>query len=337
MTGTSVERVYKRSWNDYILAANRLSSAFEGAVGEIARNIDTSWTKGIAVVVSNSLEQSRMAPVDLTVPAAGYKYVRVFEKGGREVPSQILANDENNIKFCFCAAVPALGFKAFDVLYSYEPCKLNVGVRTSGNVIENFKYIVTVNAKGDISSIIDKTIGKELLEKPIRFELNKYEGNKAYPAWELTFDEVKKYPWEFAENGEVELIEKGPVRATLKITQTAGKSKFVRYVSLWAGGQWVDVKNEVEWREFSRILHNGFSFTAHSKNATYDLGLGVIKRGVMRKKLYAVPAQKWVDLSDLKKNFGVSVFSDSKYGWMQKDESTLRLLGSKGTTGTQAS
>ena len=325
LTGTSVERVYKRSWNDYILAANRLSSAFEGAVGEIARNIDTSWTKGIAVVVSNSLEQSRMAPVDLTVPAAGYKYVRVFEKGGREVPSQILANDENNIKFCFCAAVPALGFKAFDVLYSYEPCKLNVGVRTSGNVIENFKYIVTVNAKGDISSIIDKTIGKELLEKPIRFELNKYEGNKAYPAWELTFDEVKKYPWEFAENGEVELIEKGPVRATLKVTQTAGKSKFVRYVSLWAGGQWVDVKNEVEWREFSRILHNGFSFTAHSKNATYDLGLGVIKRGVMRKKLYAVPAQKWVDLSDLKKNFGVSVFSDSKYGWMQKDESTLRM------------
>ena len=325
LTGTSVERVYKRSWNDYILAANRLSGAYEGANAEIVRNIDTSWTKGIAVVVANSLEQSRMAPVDLTVPAAGYRYVRVFEKGGREVPSQICASDESSIKVCFCAAVPALGYKAFDVLYSYEPCKLNVGLRCSGNVIENFKYIVSVNARGDISSIIDKTLGKELLEKPIRFELNKYEGNKAYPAWELTYDELKKYPWEFAEGGEVELIEKGPVRATLKVTQKAGRSVFVRYISLWAGGAWVDVRNEVEWREFSRALHNGFSFTSHSKTATYDLGLGVIRRGRMRKKLYGVPAQKWVDLSDLKKNYGVSVFSDSKYGWLQKDESTLRM------------
>ena len=325
LTGTSVERVYKRSWNDYILAANRLSGAYEGANAEIVRNIDTSWTKGIPVVVANSLEQQRMAPVDITVPAAGYRYIRVFEKGGKEVPSQVNYCDENTIRACFCAAVPALGYKAFDVLYSYEPCKMNAGVRSSANMIENFKYIVTVNAKGDISSIIDKTLGKELLEKPIRFELNKYEGNKAYPAWELTYDEVKKYPWEFAENGEIEVIEKGPVRATLKVTQKAGKSTFVRYISLCAGGRWVDVKNEIEWREFQRILHNGFSFTSHSKQATYDLGLGVIKRSMMRKKLYAVPAQKWVDLSDLKRNYGVSVFSDSKYGWMQKDESTLRL------------
>lgn len=325
LTGTSVERVYQRSWNDYILAANRLSGAYEGVNTEIVRNMDTSWTKGIAVVVANSLEHQRMAPVDITVPAAGYRYVRVFEKGGKEVPSQICASDENTLRVCFCAAVPALGYKAFDVLYSYEPCKMNAGIRTSANVIENFKYIVSVNAKGDISSIIDKTLGKELLEKPIRFEMNKYEGNKEYPAWELTYKEVKKFPWEFAEGGEVELIEKGPVRATLKVTQKAGKSTFVRYISLWAGGRWVDVKNEVEWREFSRILHNGFSFTAHSKQATYDLGLGVIKRGIMRKKLYAVPAQKWVDLSDLKKNYGVSVFSDSKYGWIQKDESTLRM------------
>ena len=325
LTGTSVERVYKRSWNDYILAAGRLNAAFEGAAAELVRNLDTSWTKGIPVVVANSLEQPRMAPVEITVPAAGYRYARVFEKGGKEVPSQVCRSDGDELTLCFCAAVPALGYKAFDVLYSYEPCKMNVGVRTSGNLIENFKYIVSVNAKGDISSIIDKSLGKELLEKPIRFELSKYEGNKSYPAWELTYKEIKKYPWEFAENGEVEVLEKGPVRATLKITQTCGRSRFVRYVSLWAGGQWVDVKNEIEWRETQRILHNGFSFTAHSKQATFDLGLGTIKRGNMRKKLYAVPAQKWVDLSDLKKNYGVSVFSDSKYGWVKKDESTLRM------------
>ncbi len=326
LTGTSVERAYKRSWNDYILSLNQFSNVFEGAAGEVIKNLDSSWTKGIAVVVSNSIEQPRMEPVDITVPSAGFKFVRVFDADGREVPSQVNFVDDNYIQATFCANVPALGFKVFDVLYSYEPCIINTGVRIKDNMLENFKYIVSINKNGDISSIIDKTLGEvELLNKPIRYELNKYKGSMLYPAWEMRYKEVMKYPWEFAEKGRLEIVESGPARATIKVTQKAGKSTFTYYVSLAAGGNRVNVYNEIEWREFCRTLHNGFSFRLKNDKAVFDLGLGTIERKKATKKLYSVPAQKWADISDKHRGYGVSILSDSKYGWIVKDERTLRL------------
>lgn len=326
LTGTSVERVYKRSWNDYIASLNQFSNAFEGASAEIVKNMDTSWTKGVAVVVSNSLEQPRMAPVDITIPYVGYNFIRVFDKAGRELPSQVNYVDNSVIKATVCVNVPALGFKVLDVLYSYQPCSMNTGVRVNGNTLENHKYVVSINKNGDISSIIDKTLGSvELLEKPIRFELNKYKGAFMYPAWELRYDEVMRYPWEFAEKGISEIVETGPARATIKVTQTVGKSTFTYYVSLSAGGKTVNVFNEIEWREFKRVLHNGFYLTAKNESAVYDLGLGTISRKRATKKLYSVPAQKWADISDPEKNYGVSILSDSKYGWIMKDNKSLRL------------
>ena len=326
LTGTSVQRAYQRSWNDYILSANQFSSVYEGASAEIIRNLDTSWTKGIAVVISNTVEHDRMAPVDLILPSAGFKYIRAFDSNGREIPSQVNSADERFIRATVCANVKALGYKVIDILYSYEPCTINTGLRVSSDTIENFKYIVSINKRGDIASIIDKTLGnKELLDKPIRYELNKYKGAKEYAAWEMRYNEVNKYPWEFAEKGEISVVESGPARVTLKVKQYVGKSTFTYLVSLACGGQWVSVSNEIEWREFQRTLHNGFYLTAKNSKATFDLGLGAIQRGKANKKLYSVPAQKWADITNSSGDFGVSVFSDSKYGWIMKDEKSLRL------------
>lgn len=326
ITGTSVQRVYQRSWNDYILSANQLTNAYEGSSAEIIKNLDTSWVKGIPVVINNTVEQPRMSTVDIEIPSNGYGYVRVFDVNGKEVPSQVNYVDASVMKISIAAFVPSLGYKVVDVMYSHEPCAINTGLRVGTNVIENFKYIVSIDKNGNISSIIDKTLGEtEILNKPICFELNKYKGAHEYAAWELRYKEIKKYPWEFAEKGVCTIAESGPVKVTLKVTQTCNKSTFTYYVTLAAGCPWVSVYNEVEWREFQRTLHNGFSFTCKNPAATYDLGLGTIKRGVADKKLYSVPAQKWADITNADNSYGVSVFSDSKYGWIMKDEKTLRL------------
>ncbi len=327
ITGTSVQRVYQRSWNDYILSANQLNNVYEASSAEVIKNLDTSWVKGFAVVLGNSVEQPRFSAVDIEIPRAqGYEYVRAFDKAGRELPAQVNSVTENTMKVSVAAFVPAAGYKVIDVLYSKEACQLNTGLRVGSMCIENFKYIVSVNDNGDISSIVDKTIGEtELLNKPIRYELNKYNGAKEYAAWELRYKEVNRYPWEFAKNGVCTVVENGPVRATLKVQQKAGKSTFTYYVSLAAGCPWVNVYNEIEWREFRRTLHNGFCFNVSNDFATFDLGLGAIKRGNATKNLYSVPAQKWADLTDVSGTVGVSVFSDCKYSWIKKDNKTLRL------------
>ncbi|MBQ5970668.1 MAG: hypothetical protein IJL52_11265 [Clostridia bacterium] len=326
LTGTSVERVYQRSWNDYLVAENRLAGAFEGAASVLAKNMDTSWTRGVAAVVFNALEQPRKGVVDVTIPDAGYPCVRVFERDGREVPSQVNSIKDGRVNACFFAETDALGCKVYDILYSYQPCGVKSSLRCGGTAIENEKYVVSLNERGDIFSILDKSLGgQELLKKPIRFELYRYTGDKSYPAWELTYREVTRAPAAFAQKGEIEVLENGPVRVTLGVRQTAGNSTFSYRVSLTEGGQWVSVQNEVEWREFCTLLQNGFCFTAENREATYDLGLGVIRRPTATKKMYAVPAQKWADLTDEKSSFGISVFSDSKYGWVKPDKHTLRL------------
>ena len=73
------------------------------------------------------------------------------------------------------------------------------------------------------------------------------------------------------------------------------------------------------------MLKAEFPFVAAANGADYDLGLGVIHRGNNNEKLYEVPAQKWADLTGSDGDFGVSVFSDSKYGWDKPDDHTLRL------------
>ena len=87
----------------------------------------------------------------------------------------------------------------------------------------------------------------------------------------------------------------------------------------------MEVYNEAEWRSKRHLAKEIFSFTAQSPVATYDLGLGAIKRGNMNEKLFEVPAQKWADISDESENFGVSVISECKYGWDKFDNNTLRL------------
>lgn len=86
ISGTAVERAYIRSWNDSIMSANQFSSIYESSSASIINNLDTSWTKGLAVVVNNCVEQTRTSATDLSIPSAGFSHVRVFDSKGKEVP-----------------------------------------------------------------------------------------------------------------------------------------------------------------------------------------------------------------------------------------------------------
>ncbi len=326
ITGTSLQKVYQRSWNDLIMSANQFQNIYEGASQQIIKNIDTSWVKGTAVVVGNSLEKERTDAVEIELIGEDIEFARVFDSVGDEYPCQLTNRTKTGAKAVFIAKVPAMGYKAFDIRVSEERSPVNNTLRVSDHSLENEKYFIMIDENGNISSIIDKTLAnKELLKKPIGYHVMLAQGGKEYAAWEVLYKDVKGIPWEFAGNGITEVIERGPARVTVKVTQNTDHADYTYYVSLTAGGKYVQVQNEIEWRTTKALLKNRFSFTASSKTASFDLGLGVIGRGNRTKELYEVPAQKWADLSDSKNYYGVSVFSDSKYGWDKPDNNTIRL------------
>ena len=324
LPGTSVQRAYRRSWNDYAMSLNQFTNEYEGAVKSIAKNLDTSFVKGTAVVINNPMEYERTGVVSVKIPSKFCgKNMTVLDANEKEYPAQITEVKNGFTTILMYVTIPAMGYKVFDV--RNRKCQIKSKLSASINKLENEKYFVQFNSNGDISSIFDKELGKEILQKPVTTGIFDYNGSSSWPAWELNYEELNREPQNTTKIKAIKVIENGPCRVALEIVKTFGDSTFTSIVALSRGGKVVEVYNETEWRSKRHLAKEIFSFTAQSPIATYDLGLGAIKRGNMNDKLFEVPAQKWADITDNSGEFGVSVISECKYGWDKFDDNTLRL------------
>lgn len=324
LPGTSVQRAYRRSWNDYAMSLNQFTNEYEGAVKAIASKLDTSFVKGTAIVVNNPMEYERTNIVTVKIPAklCG-KNITVLDAEEKEYAAQVTEVKNGIATILACVTVPPMGYKVFDI--RNRKCQVKSKLFASIGMIENEKYRVSLNSNGDISSIFDKDLKKEILKKPITTGIFDYNGSKDWPAWELNFEELNREPQNSTKIKTIKVIENGPCRVALEIVKTFGSSTFTSIVALSRGGKVVEVYTDTEWRSKRHAAKEIFSFTAESPVATYDLGLGAIKRGNMNEKLFEVPAQKWADITDKDEDFGVSVISECKYGWDKFDDNTLRL------------
>lgn len=324
LPGTSVQRAYRRSWNDYAMSLNQFTNEYEGAVKNIASLLDTSFVKGVAVVINNPMEYERTGVVPIRIPATLCgKNVTLIDGDGNEYAAQITDVQNGTATILVSVTVPPMGYKVFDL--RNRKCQVKSKLYADIDKIENEKYRVEFNSNGDISSIFDKQINKELLKKPIITGIFDYNGSKDWPAWELNFEELNREPQSFAKIKNIRVIENGPCRVAVKIVKAHKNSLFSSIVSLSRGGECVEVYTETEWQSKRHLAKEVFCLTATSPVATYDLGLGTIKRGNMNEKLFEVPAQKWADITDESGEYGVSIISECKYGWDKFDNNTLRL------------
>ena len=326
LTGTSVPEAYEFSWNDEILCQNRFASILTSAVGIASSALDTR-TKGVPLVVYNPLSIARQEAVEATVAFADGvpEYIRVFEPEGKEAPSQVIQRIGDSLQILFLAQAPPVGYAVYEVRSAKESSSPRGDLSATDRNLRNQRYSVTVNDNGDVASIHDNAAGKELLRQPIVWELFK-DKPKRWPAWEIQYEDLQVAPQVLNDPGAViKVVESGPVRATLEITRHWGHSTFRTLVSLTAGSDRVEFRNEVDWREKETLLKVAVRPTTPTEKATYDIGLGVIERGLNRPELYEVPGQQWADLSTPDNFYGVALLNDSRYGWDHPDSGTLRL------------
>lgn len=322
LPGTSLSRVYRRSWNDYTLSLNQFAGVYESAVQALARQMKIPFKRGITVAVANPTGTARSGAVARRVSLpAGTDFVHVKDAAGKAVPSQ-LCKDGTVV---FTAHVPANGVAVYCITPANKPYTVDTGLHVTARTLENRKYKVTLDDNGDIVSVFDKALQKELLKAPVCMALHKYNGSKQWPAWELDYKEVMAPPAAFARDPQFTIVEDGSARVAIETRRTAGKSVFFQRISLGESEDVVRVDNEIFWQEKRTLLKTPFVLTTENEQASYDLGLGFIRRGTNTPKLYEVPAQNWADISG--KDFGVSILSDCKYGWDHPSADTLRLTG----------
>lgn len=327
LPGTSTPKAYEYAWNDEFVAANGFSEVLQNSVAAISGGMDTR-TSGRTILVYNPVARGRedVATAELEyekLPAN----IKVMDKEGKIVPSQIIERKGNKIRFIFLAKVPSVGIAVFDVCEAKaEPVRNNT-LKVSDQSLENEYYTVKFDAKGDIVSILDKKLSKELLAAPARLEFQ-HEDPIEWPAWNMYWKDRQKPPFDYLNHdASVRVLENGPVRVAIQVIRKGQNSEISQIFSLSTGesGKRLEVTNKVDWQSNGVCLKAAFPFTASNEKATYNLGMGTLQRTTNNKVKFEVPSKEWFDLSDASGKYGITVLEDCKYGSDKPDDHTLRL------------
>ena len=327
LPGTSIPKAYEYAWNDEFIAANGFSNVLASSMSAVSKELNTN-VQGRSVVVYNPVAQDRE---DLVTAELNYSTmpvsVQVFDGQGKALPTQILSKSGGKLTLIFLAKVPSVGLAVFDVRETTNTNAAKSVVSSSATTIENQYYKVTFASNGDLTSIYDKSIGKELLSKPAGLQFL-HEKPTNYPAWNMDWKDRKKpIVGTMDESASLQIVEKGPVRVTMEVVRKGRNSIIKQRFSLAAGeaGKRLEVSNILDWQSSGVCLKAAFPLTAVNAKATYNLGVGTIQRASNDSLKYEVPAKEWFDLTDQSGKYGVSILEDCKYGSDKPNDQTLRL------------
>ena len=279
-------RAYEFAWNDDLIAANQFEGILTTATEGVASGLDTQ-TEGTPIVVFNPLNIAREDIAEATVNFAGGnpKAVHVFAADGSEVPSQLEGN-----KVLFVAKVPSVGYAVFDVRRG-ESAAPQSPLKVTASSVENNRYRVRLDQNGDVASIFDKSLNKELLSAPMRLAITT-DIPSIYPAWNMDYEQVEAPPRAYVGGAaKVRITENGPVRVSLEVTRETEGSRFTQTVSLSAGdaGNRVEFGNAIDWRGLTSNLKESIPFAASNPDATYNWEVGTIQRPMQRRASSRLP------------------------------------------------
>ncbi len=328
--GTATPRAFEFAWNDDTIAANQFTNVFASGSAAVISAMDTQ-TRGTPIVVFNPLNISREDVVEAPLPA-GMQSAHVIGADGKEVPSQV-----SNGKLIFLANVPSVGYAAYDVTNeapaapakaaAKKPSTGAVALQATDSSLENARYRISINKDGDIASIFDKQLNKELLASPARLALTT-DHPVDWPAWNIDWADQSKPPRAYVSGpAKIRVVESGPVRVAVEIERETEGSKFVQTIRLAAGsaGDRIEFANVIDWQTKEANLKASFPLTASNPEATYNWDFGTIQRGNNDEKKFEVASHQWLDLTNKSGAFGVTLLTDAKNGSDKPNDNTVRL------------
>jgi alpha-mannosidase len=333
--GTATPKAYEFAWNDDAIAMNQFAGVLSSGSEAVAAALDTQ-TKGVPLVIFNPLNIAREEVVEASIefPGGMPSAVHVIGPDGKETSSQI-----SNGKVLFVARVPSVGYAVYDVQPG-AAAGLASPLQVSENSLENQYYRVKLNQDGDVSSIFDKSINRELLSGPARLAIS-YDNPEQWPAWNMDWDQEQAAPKAYVGSpAKIRIVESGAVRVALEVSRETAGSRFVQTIRLSAGdaGKRVEFGNVIDWNTRESNLKATFPLTASNRVATYNWDIGTIDRPTAQPKKFEVPSHQWIDLTDASGVFGATILTDCKNGSDKPNDNTLRLtlIRTPGTRGGYA-
>jgi alpha-mannosidase len=334
--GTATPKSYEFAWNDDVIAMNQFADVLSDATEAVASALDTK-TMGVPVVIFNPLNIAREDVVEASVafPGGMPDAVHVTGPDGKEVPAQI-----SNGKVIFVASAPSVGYAVYDVQPGTGASAGERKLQVSGNALENEYYRVKINSAGDVESIFDKSLGRELLSAPARLAIS-YDNPEHWPAWNMDWEQEQAEPKAYVSGpAKIRIAENGPARVAIEVSRETAGSRFVQTIRLSAGdaGKRVEFADAIDWNTRESNLKAAFPLAASNEMATYNWDIGTIARHTAQPKKFEVPSHQWIDLTDVSGEFGATILTDCKNGSDKRNDHTIRLtlIRTPGTRGGYA-
>ncbi|MGB9073000.1 MAG: glycoside hydrolase family 38 C-terminal domain-containing protein, partial [Terriglobales bacterium] len=234
----------ERNLEDVQRMSREISS---GALHELSAHVNTEGN-GIPVIVFNSLSWLRTDVVEVEVqlpePARG---LEVVDSAGKRVESQLLAMDADThrARLLLLASVPASGYNTYFVRAATKPVPDSSALKASAGTLENEFIRLKVDPEsGCMLSLFDKRSQTEALspaETDTGGPKDRVCGNllqafvdkpKRWDAWNIDADFEKQH-WDLDSADEVKLVESGPLRAVIRVTNHFQNSTFVRDITMY--------------------------------------------------------------------------------------------------------
>jgi alpha-mannosidase len=340
LPGTATPKALEFAWNDDIIAMNQFASVLTSATDAVASAMNTQ-TQGTPIVVYNPLnvEREDIVEAHIQFPNGIPSSVRVTGPEGKEVPAQVSGGNNETAKVLFLAQVPSVGYAVFDV----QPTKAQAStpeLKASDSSLENARYRVTIDENGDVSSIFDKKINRELLSAPIRLAIST-DNPEHWPAWNMDFEDEQRAPKTHVTGpAKVTVVESGPARVAVQVERETEGSKFVQTVRLSAGdaGNRIEFANQINWKTKGVNLKATFPLSARNTMATYNWDVGTVQRPNEEERQFEVASHQWIDLTDQSGSYGATVLTDCKNASDKPNDNTVRLtlIRTPGTRGGYA-
>ena len=188
-------------------------------------------------------------------------------------------------------------------------------VSVNDHSMENELLRVEWDDRAVLTSLWDKEADREVLSGPANL-LQLHEDNpKRWDAWDLD----PEYRDAFIEVTAIEKVrQRGGLRGLLAFRRRFGESWLFQSMTLDAGSRVLRFETFVEWRERHKMLKVAFPVTVTSREATYEIQFGHVRRPTHQdtshaRAMFEVPAQRWADLGD--GEYGVALLNDSKHGY----------------------
>lgn len=314
LPGSSIKEVYEVTKEEYKEIINNGSEVLDSALKTIVSNINLNEK---SVVVFNTLSFERNDIASFTVPE-GFENPALIDEAGKEIVCQRV---EGKQAIFFAEAVPASGYKTYKI--AEGTANQETALKLSKDGAENKFYKILFDEKAQIKSLFDKKNMREVLkEGQVGNALQAFEDKPMnFDNWDIDIYYQEKM-WEVDDIQKVEVVEEGPVRATLKVERKFSDSTIVQKIYVYNDIPRIDFNNYVDWKEHQVLLKAAFPIDVNTSKATYEIQYGSVERPTHHNTSwdvarFEVAGQKWADLSE--GEFGVSLLNDSKYGHDIKD------------------